>query len=117
TAAVCGAPREAARALIDELEPMARGRYAGPVGWQAGDGDGEWGIALRCAETDARDPRRMRLFAGAGIVAQSVPEAEIAETEAKFEPMREALEPAAVLSRHPRGDALGPARRRCGEQR
>lgn len=91
TAAVCGTPREAAQQLIAELEPMARGRYAGPVGWQSANGDGEWGIALRCAETDVADSRRMRLFAGAGIVVDSAPISEIAETDAKFAPMREAL--------------------------
>ena len=67
---------------------MDRGRYAGPVGWIDADGDGEWGIALRSAEH--RRPTRVRLFAGCGIVADSDPEAELAETEAKFVPMRDA---------------------------
>ena len=55
SAAVCGTPTDAARALIAELEGMDRGRYAGPVGWMSADGDGEWGIALRCARV--RGPR------------------------------------------------------------
>ncbi len=91
TAAVCGTPTEAARALITEVEGMDRGRYAGPVGWVGADGDGEWGIALRSAELDPADPHRLRLFAGCGIVAASDPAAELAESEAKLEPMRHAL--------------------------
>ena len=91
TAAVCGTPTAAARALISRIEGMDRGRYAGPVGWIGADGDGEWGIALRSAELDRDDPRRLRLFAGCGIVAASDPADELAESEAKLEPMRSAL--------------------------
>ncbi|WNB85945.1 isochorismate synthase [Cellulomonas sp. ATA003] len=91
TAAVCGTPTRAARELIAEVEGMDRGRYAGPVGWLGADGDGEWGIALRSAEIDPQDPHRLRLFAGCGIVAASDPAAELAESEAKLEPMRHAL--------------------------
>ena len=91
TAAVCGTPTVAARALISRIEGMDRGRYAGPVGWIGADGDGEWGIALRSAELDPGDPRRLRLFAGCGIVAASDPADELAESEAKLEPMRNAL--------------------------
>ena len=89
TAAVCGTPADAAMELIRELEGMDRGRYAGPVGWVDAHGNGEWGIALRCAEIDGR---RARLFAGGGIVAGSVPAAELAEAQAKFRPMQDALE-------------------------
>lgn len=91
TAAVCGTPTVAARELIRSIEGMDRARYAGPVGWFGADGDGEWGIALRSAHVDADDPRRVRLFAGCGIVAASDPAAELAESEAKLEPMRHAL--------------------------
>jgi menaquinone-specific isochorismate synthase len=91
TAAVCGTPTDAAREVIRELEGMDRGRYAGPVGWMDGRGDGEWGIALRCAEVDPDDPSRLRLLAGCGIVAGSVPEDELAESDAKLVPMRDAL--------------------------
>ena len=91
TAAVAGTPTPAACALIGEIEGMDRGRYAGPVGWLGADGDGEWGLALRSAELDAGDDRRLRLFAGCGIVAASVPAAELAESEAKLVPMRHAL--------------------------
>lgn len=91
TAAVCGTPTERAAAVIRELEGMDRGRYAGPVGWMDGRGDGEFGIALRCAQLDPTDARRMRLFAGCGIVAGSEPESELAESEAKLEAMRGAL--------------------------
>jgi len=89
TAAVCGTPAGAAMELIRELEGMDRGRYAGPVGWVDARGNGEWGIALRCAELDGP---RARLFAGCGIVADSDPVAELAETQVKFRPMQDALE-------------------------
>ncbi|GEL96293.1 isochorismate synthase [Cellulomonas composti] len=91
TAAVCGTPTVAARELIRAVEGMDRARYAGPVGWFGADGDGEWGIALRSAQTSSDDPHRVRLFAGCGIVAASDPAAELAESEAKLEPMRHAL--------------------------
>jgi menaquinone-specific isochorismate synthase len=91
SAAVCGTPTEAAAGLIRALEGMDRGRYAGPVGWTDASGDGEWGIALRCAERDPADPRRFRLFAGCGVVAGSDTEDELAESAAKFVPMRDAL--------------------------
>ncbi|OLT32307.1 hypothetical protein BJF79_36410 [Actinomadura sp. CNU-125] len=74
--------------LIRELEGMDRGRYAGPVGWVDARGDGEWGIALRCAQLDGP---RARLFAGCGIVADSDPAAELAEAGHKFGAMRHAL--------------------------
>jgi len=89
TAAVCGTPTETAMELIRELEGMDRGRYAGPVGWVDSAGNGEWCIALRCAEVDGT---RARLFAGGGIVADSDPAAELAEAQAKFRPMQSALE-------------------------
>jgi menaquinone-specific isochorismate synthase len=94
SAAVCGSPRPAALAVIRAVEGLDRGRYAGPVGWMNAAGDGEWGIALRCAELDPSDPARLRLFAGCGIVAGSDPRDELAESEAKLLPMREALGPA-----------------------
>ncbi|GAA3191652.1 isochorismate synthase [Actinocorallia longicatena] len=89
TPAVGGTPTDVALDLIRELEVMDRARYAGPVGWVDARGDGEWGIALRCAQLEGN---RARLFAGCGIVAESVPEAELAETQTKFRAMREALE-------------------------
>ena len=91
SAAVCGTPTTAARSLIREIEGLDRARYAGPVGWVGADGDGEWGIALRSAEISPTDSRHIRLFAGCGIVAASDPQAELAESEAKLEPMRYAL--------------------------
>ncbi len=91
TAAVCGTPTQRAWNLIRALEGMDRGRYAGPVGWMDAHGDGELGIALRCGEIDSSDPYRIRLFAGCGLVAGSDPVAELAETNAKLEPMRFAL--------------------------
>ena len=89
TAAVGGSPTPAALAALAELEPMARGRYAGPVGWVDARGDGEWGIALRCAQLSGRSAR---LFAGCGIVAGSDPDSEVLEAQAKFVPVRDALE-------------------------
>jgi menaquinone-specific isochorismate synthase len=89
TAAVCGTPAGPAMELIRELEGMDRGRYAGPVGWVDAQGNGEWGIALRCAELDGP---RARLFAGCGIVADSDPAAELAEAQVKFRPVQDALE-------------------------
>jgi menaquinone-specific isochorismate synthase len=89
TAAVGGTPREAAVELIAELEGMDRGRYAGPVGWVDGDGDGELGIALRCAQLDGPVAR---LFAGCGVVADSDPDTEVREAAAKLAAVRDALE-------------------------
>jgi menaquinone-specific isochorismate synthase len=89
TAAVGGTPTEQALALIEELEGMDRGRYAGPVGWTDQHGDGEWGIALRCAELAGA---RARLFAGVGVVAASLPEDELEETRLKLLAMQAVLD-------------------------
>jgi len=90
TPAVGGSPREAALRAIGDLErlPTPRGAYAGPVGWVDADGDGEWAIALRCALLDGD---RATLYAGAGIVADSVPDAEVDETDRKFRAFLDAL--------------------------
>lgn len=90
TAAVCGTPTERALAMIGELEGMSRDRYAGPVGWFDARGDGEFGIALRCAHVDEQ-AGQVRAFAGCGIVAGSDPERELAESNSKLVPIREAL--------------------------
>jgi menaquinone-specific isochorismate synthase len=89
TAAVAGTPRDAALALISELEPLDRHRYGGPVGWVDGNGNGKWAISLRCAEVGADGS--IRAFAGAGIVAESDPDKELAETRLKFRPIVEAF--------------------------
>ncbi|TNB70439.1 isochorismate synthase [Arthrobacter sp. BB-1] len=89
TAAVCGTPTQVAGALIRKLEHLDRGPYAGPVGWLDAAGNGEWGIALRGAVIES--PTTVRLYAGCGIVDGSQPEAELAETWAKFRPMLESL--------------------------
>ncbi|MEU6312978.1 isochorismate synthase [Streptomyces sp. NPDC047014] len=81
TPAVCGTPTDVARRAIAELEPFDRGFFTGVVGWQDDSGDGEWVVTLRCAEASGD---RLRLYAGAGVVAASDPAAETAETAAKF---------------------------------
>ena len=94
TAAVAGTPTDAAIAAIRELEPFDRGRYAGPVGWIDAHGNGEWAIALRCAQFDVTgsgSPIPLTAYAGAGIVAGSDPEAELLETRVKFRPIVDAL--------------------------
>jgi menaquinone-specific isochorismate synthase len=87
-AAVGGTPTLAATDLIAEIEGMDRGRYASPVGWMDATGDGEWGLALRSA---VHDGTTVRLFAGCGIVADSDPESELAESQAKLVPVRDSL--------------------------
>lgn len=89
SAAVCGTPTDLARTLINELEEMKRGRYAGPVGWIDAKGDGEIGIALRCGQIETSN--QIRIYAGCGIVAGSQPAEELAESQAKLLPMRTAL--------------------------
>jgi menaquinone-specific isochorismate synthase len=92
TAAVAGTPTPAAIAAIRELEPFDRGRYAGPVGWVDAAGNGEWAIALRCAQfSSAADGIAVTAYAGAGIVAGSDPESELLETRVKFRPLVDAL--------------------------
>jgi menaquinone-specific isochorismate synthase len=88
TAAVCGTPTERARNLIAEIEGMDRGRYAGPVGWIDGKGDGDLGLAIRCAQVSGKT---LRLFAGCGVVAGSTAELELAESESKFKAILNAL--------------------------
>jgi len=88
TPAVCGTPTGAAMRAIGDLERIDRTLYAGAVGWMDARGDGEWAVALRCAEVRGR---MAMLFAGAGIVEDSDPDAELAETDAKFRAMLDAL--------------------------
>ena len=88
TPAVGGWPRAAADALIDELEGMERGWYAGAVGWIDARGDGEFAVALRCGllwEDGAR------LYAGVGVMPDSDPARELEETELKFKALLMAL--------------------------
>ncbi|WP_431071014.1 isochorismate synthase [Microbacterium phyllosphaerae] len=92
TAAVAGTPTTAAIAAIRELEPFDRGRYAGPVGWVDAAGNGEWAIALRCAQfSPAATDIAVTAYAGAGIVTGSDPESEMLETRVKFRPLVDAL--------------------------
>ena len=88
TPAVGGTPREAAQAFIDKAEPFDRGWYTGGVGWLDGAGDGEFAIGLRCGLLEGTSAH---VFAGAGIVADSDPDAELLETRLKFRPMLELL--------------------------
>ena len=88
TPAVCGWPTEAAREVIAQHERFDRGWYAGPIGWIDGAGEGEFAVALRSALVRGR---RAWLFAGAGIMGDSDPPAELAEIELKFQPLTSAL--------------------------
>ena len=88
TAAVCGTPPAEALEIIREFEDFDRGRYSGPVGWINASGDGEWGIALRCAQLAGP---QAHLFAACGIVTGSQPGVELMESEAKLNPLRWAL--------------------------
>jgi isochorismate synthase len=97
TPAVGGTPRDAALALLAELEPEPRGCYGGPVGWVDAHGDGEFVVALRCAHLDGATAR---LYAGAGVVDGSDPGEEWDETEAKLAPMRRALDPSPAALVH-----------------
>lgn len=89
TAAVAGTPTASALAYIADAEPFDRGRYAAPVGWIASNGDGEWAVAVRSAQIAADG--EVTAYAGAGIVADSVPERELIETRLKFRPIVEAF--------------------------
>lgn len=89
TAAVAGTPTAAALEIIRELEPIDRRRYGGPVGWVDAAGNGKWAVALRSAEVDAEGG--ITAYAGAGIVADSDPDRELAETRLKFRPIVEAF--------------------------
>ncbi len=93
TAAVAGTPRDLAIALIEELEPYDRGGYAGPVGWVSADGSGELAIALRGGIIETHEDHAVvRAIAGCGIVAESDPQAELAETDLKFRAVRYAFD-------------------------
>lgn len=82
TPAVCGSPTELAMSVITETEED-RGFYAGAVGWCDANGDGDWIVAIRCAELSA-DARTVRAYAGGGIVLGSDPDAEFDETTVKL---------------------------------
>jgi isochorismate synthase len=88
TPAVCGSPTSDALALIAELEGADRGAYAGPVGWVDHRGNGEWAVGIRSAEVVGTT---IRFFAGVGVVADSDPDAELAETRAKFQALLSAV--------------------------
>ena len=88
TPAVAGTPRQAALAYIADFEEMDRGRFAGPVGWMDADGDGEWAVGIRSAQLDGAEAR---LFAGVGVVEDSSPEDELAETQLKLQALLAAV--------------------------
>lgn len=90
TPALGGHPRSAALELIDDVEQVDRDLYGGAVGWVDAAGQGTWAVSIRCAQLDA-ERRVARLHAGGGIVADSEPHAELAETQAKFQAMLGAL--------------------------
>lgn len=88
TPAVAGTPTPDALAYIAAVEGLDRGRYAGPVGWVDARGDGEWAVGVRSAEIAGT---RARLYAGVGVVADSDPEAELAETQLKLQALLAAV--------------------------
>ena len=88
TPALGGHPRAEALELIASVEGLDRGRYGGAVGWVDADGNGVWAVAIRGAEIDGC---RAHLIAGGGIVAESDPDLELAETQAKFQAMLSAI--------------------------
>lgn len=94
TPAVCGHPTAEARAFIESVEGFDRGFFTGLVGWCDASGDGEWAVTIRCAELSDHSAT---LYAGAGIVAGSVPSMELAETSAKLRTMLNAMELESVL--------------------
>ncbi len=87
TPALGGDPRPDALRLIRELEPIPRGWYGAPVGWIDSSLDGQFAVAIRSA---VAQESRAWIYAGAGIVAESTPDLEWAETELKFRPMLDA---------------------------
>jgi anthranilate synthase component 1 len=91
---VSGAPKIRAMEIIDELEPESRGPYAGAVGYFSYSGDLDTCITIR---TMVVGPDEVSFTAGAGIVADSDPEAEVRETENKAAAMRAAVELAAAF--------------------
>ncbi len=93
TPAVGGKPQAEALALIAELEGADRGSYAGAVGWVDGAGNGSFAVSIRAAQFDGatEGPSTTRVFAGVGVVGDSDPAAELAETRSKFEAMLGAL--------------------------
>ena len=90
TPALGGHPRDKALKLISEVEGMSRGRYGGAVGWFDSRGNGVWAVSIRCAEY-SNNNMTARLFAGGGIVADSDPLSELAETQAKLQAMLAAI--------------------------
>ena len=90
TPALGGFPKQEALNLIKQYEGIDRGRYGGAVGWFDQKGNGAFAVAIRCAQLSP-DRTSARLFAGGGIVADSEPAAELAETQAKFQAMLAAI--------------------------
>lgn len=88
TPAVCGYPTSNAAAFIKDIEKHERGLFTGMVGWEDANGNGEWAVAIRCARIAGKEAT---LYAGAGVVKGSCPDAELAETEAKLNTMKRAL--------------------------
>ncbi|CAN2253927.1 isochorismate synthase (siderophore-specific) [Bacillus subtilis] len=89
TPAVCGTKIDNAKQLIKEIEQFDRNFFTGMIGWCDMNGDGEWVVTIRCAELEENV---IKIYAGAGIVKDSIPEEELAETNAKFQTMLNAIQ-------------------------
>jgi len=88
--ALVGVRQAQALEIIEQVEGFNRKNYGGAVGWIDANGNGTWAVAIRCAEL-SEDRKTARIIAGGGIVAASDPNAELAETQAKFQAMLSAI--------------------------
>ena len=88
TPALGGRPRDIALSIINENEPISRGWYGSPIGWLDPQQNGVFAVAIRSAVTVNQETL---LYAGAGIVADSIPDKEWRETQLKFKPLTDAL--------------------------
>ncbi|HEY0708903.1 MAG TPA: chorismate-binding protein, partial [Polyangia bacterium] len=89
---ITGAPKRRAMEIIDELEPASRGPYTGATGWLGAAGDLDLAIAIRTASLEGET---LTLWVGGGVVVDSTPEGELAETEVKARAFASLVTPSA----------------------